>query len=99
MSIKQQIDQQIKEEGQKILEKTKVIPTYKDYKPDGVFWVTSKKPLLYNEAIVWLERRVTNAYAFPKSWTGDPIVRLVKSRGIIDYVWTHPDISSGSLFE
>lgn len=82
-----------------LLYDVKVIPVFKQYKTDGTYWTASRRPMSYVDAIDWLQKEVRHAHDTTKSWVGDPEVKLVASRGLVDWVLKHPKIPENTLFK
>jgi chlorite dismutase len=92
------LTKQIEAQKTELVKDMMVVPAYKDFKPDGTFWVASSSPMDFVSATEWLRKRVVDQQSSTKSWIGFPEVKIVKSRGLIDSLLKHPSLPEGCLF-
>lgn len=98
-NCKQEIAEQLEDVAKDLVKGVLVIPYYKAYKPDGIFWIASSRPMSYQQAKGWLKESVETRDTTSISWVGPPKVGMVKSRGVLDYFFTNPGLPRNVVFD
>lgn len=101
-SFETKIETNIQDQTYEILRDLKVVPAVKAYSTTGTYWVAPNKPMPYYSALAWIKKEVFSQYNTDKSWVGSPEVKIVPSRGLLDYVpWVkkHPELPDTTIYE
>ena len=72
-----------------------VIPCLKEYDQQGnYFWMCSSMPMNTEKAKTWLRREWSDT---DNTWSREPDVIMVKSRGWIDNIFMHPELPNDNI--